>query len=315
LEALVKQTSADLRAELAGAVASSIRQRRLALGFFLVTLLVAGLVVHFTIQRAIRSPLNQVASRLSASSQKIAIASKQLSAASDALTRNASKQAASLQETSVSSEEVNSTARSNAQKAGQARGLMQEAGQIFQAVNSAHSDLVHAMDEIGQSSARISKIIKVIDEIAFQTNILALNAAVEAARAGAAGMGFAVVADEVRTLAQRSTQAARDTATLIEESVSRATAGQTRMETVTRLLSTNAEIAGKVTVLVDEISCASEEQARGMAQISGTVRLTSEGTQQTAASAERSASSVDSMSAQVRELNDVVEHLNAMIGG
>ncbi|MCU0248252.1 MAG: methyl-accepting chemotaxis protein, partial [Bryobacter sp.] len=296
------------------AVSRSQTQRWLALGLFLLTLAVAGVAVHLTIRRSIRNPLTQLTGRLKTSSQQISIASQQLSGASDLLARNANEQAAALEEASASSEEANAMARSNAQNAGQARHLMQESAQNFDAIHAAHSQLVSAMEEIGQSSSKIGRIIKAIDEIAFQTNILALNAAVEAARAGEAGRGFAVVADEVRSLAQRSANAARETADLIEESAGRAGAGQERLEAVTRLLATNSEIAGKVNALVEEITRASEEQARGIDEISRTVQITSKGTHQTAAGAAEGAASVQSMSSQVQELNDVVDRLQAMVG-
>ena len=158
------------------------------------------------------------------------------------------------------------------------------------------------------------KIIKVIDEIAFQTNILALNAAVEAARAGEAGMGFAVVADEVRNLAQRCAQAAHDTAGLIAESVAKTGAGHERLEAVSRLLEKNKGIAGGVTSLIGQISVASQEQARSMEQIAKSVSMTSNATQDTAASAQEGAFAVSSLRSQASELHDVVESLRHMIG-
>ena len=149
------------------------------------------------------------------------------------------------------------------------------------------------MNEINSSSEEISKIIRVIDEIAFQTNILALNAAVEAARAGEAGMGFAVVADEVRNLAHRSSQAAKDTAALIEESISKTKDGKPKVDQVAAALLSITESSGKVTMLVDEVKLGSEEQA---------------------ASAEESASASQQLSAQSETLRDSVRELNAMVG-
>ncbi len=165
------------------------------------------------------------------------------------------------------------------------------------------------MDQIGASSGKISKIIKVIDEIAFQTNILALNAAVEAARAGEAGMGFAVVAEEVRNLAQRSAQAARDTASLIEESILKSTEGSRKLEEVASSIVGITESAGKVKTLVDEVEASSREQAQGIDQISKAVAQMDQVTQKTAANAEESASASEELNAQSQALMAVVKQL------
>src|SRR6516165_355822 len=134
--------------------------------------------------------------------------------------------------------------------------------------NASLDAMIQAVGEINSSSEKISKIIRVIDEIAFQTNILALNAAVEAARAGEAGMGFAVVADEVRNLAQRCAQAAKDTAGLIEESIATSRDGNSRLDQMATSVRGMTESATQVKSLVDEVNLGSQEQARGMEQIS-----------------------------------------------
>ena len=158
------------------------------------------------------------------------------------------------------------------------------------------------MRNMTASSDRISKIIKVIDEIAFQTNILALNASVEAARAGDAGMGFAVVADEVRNLAQRSAQAAKDTADLIEDSVAKSNAGKVKVDQVAGAIRVVTEEAGKIKVLVDEISVGSQEQARGIEQIGSAITQMDQVTQKAAASAEEGASAAEELTAQSESL-------------
>src|SRR5262249_43417277 len=148
-----------------------------------------------------------------------------------------------------------------------AANLVTHSQMQFEQTNRALDSMVTAMAEINTQSDKISKIIKVIDEIAFQTNILALNAAVEAARAGEAGTGFAVVADEVRNLAQRCAQAARDTAALIEESIAKSNDGKVRMDEVTASIKLVTDEAAKVKMLVDEVNLGSGEQTRGIEQI------------------------------------------------
>jgi methyl-accepting chemotaxis protein len=173
--------------------------------------------------------------------------------------------------------------------------------------------MMQSMQEITGSSDKISKIIKVIDEIAFQTNILALNAAVEAARAGEAGMGFAVVADEVRSLAQRSAQAAKDTSALIEESITKSNEGSTRLQRVADVMRAITESTVKVKTLVDEVNLGSQEQARGIQQISKAITQMDQVTQGTAASAEQGASASEELSAQAEAMGQAVRKLSQMV--
>jgi methyl-accepting chemotaxis protein len=174
--------------------------------------------------------------------------------------------------------------------------------------------MVASMREIDTSSDKVAKIIKVIDEIAFQTNILALNAAVEAARAGEAGMGFAVVADEVRNLAQRSAQAAKDTAVLIEDSIAHSKEGTTRLDQVAQAIRSITASAAQVKMLVDEVSLGSQEQARGIEQIAKAVAQMQQVTQKTAANAEESASASEEMAAQAESMKEFVGELQDVVG-
>jgi methyl-accepting chemotaxis protein len=172
-----------------------------------------------------------------------------------------------------------------------------------------------AIEDIKKSSDETAKIIKTIDEIAFQTNLLALNAAVEAARAGEAGKGFAVVAEEVRNLAQRSAEAARNTADMIEGSVKNADNGVTISGEVATLLDEIAGNNGKVNDLVGEIAAASNEQAQGIDQINTAVGQMDQVTQSNAANAEESASASEELSAQAEALSGMVVQLQSMVGG
>ena len=181
-----------------------------------------AMVMLWLTRRNVVNPLRRALNGLSDGAQQVTAASGQVSVAAQSLSQGATEQAASLEETSASMEEMASMTRKNAENAaggGSADGRA-SSGRCSES-NGALATMVASMAAIQESSEKVSKIIKTIDEIAFQTNILALNAAVEAARAGEAGMGFAVVADEVRNLAQRSAQAAKDTAGLIEESIAR----------------------------------------------------------------------------------------------
>jgi methyl-accepting chemotaxis protein len=192
---------------------------------------------------------------------------------------------------------------------------MAATAQLVSAANRNLDEMVGSMKEINGSSEKIAKIIKVIDEIAFQTNILALNAAVEAARAGEAGMGFAVVADEVRNLAQRSAQAAKDTAALIEESIGTSKDGGAKLDLVAKSIQSITGSAAQVKTLVDQIDAGSNEQARGIEQIGGAVGQMEQVTQRNAANAEESAAASEELSSQANALKQIVGELRRVVGG
>ena len=276
--------------------------------------LASGSVMAFFSVRGVNRILHRTVTALSEGSEQIASASAQVASSSQTLAQGASEQAASLEETSASSEEITSMTRKNAENSQSAATVMAEVDQRVTDGNRTLEEMLVSMHEITSSSDKISKIIKVIDEIAFQTNILALNAAVEAARAGEAGMGFAVVADEVRNLAQRSAQAAKDTAALIEESIAKSNEGSGKLQRVTEVIHAITVSAAKVKTLVDEVNLGSQEQARGMDQISRAIAQMDQVTQSNAASAEESASASEEMSAQAEALNQIVNELRTLVG-
>jgi len=286
--------------------------RWISVTFLIMALAVVGLIIF--VVRKITSQLQTITSSLADGATQIAAGSGQVSSSSQTLAQGASEQAASLEETSASAEEITSMTRQNAANTNQVAQLMSTVDHRVAEGNSTLETMIASMKQIKGSSDKISKIIKVIDEIAFQTNILALNAAVEAARAGEAGMGFAVVADEVRNLAQRSAQAAKDTAALIEESIATANEGSTQLQKVADVVGSITEAANKVKVLVDEVNIGSQEQAKGIEEIARSLTEMDKVTQGTAAAAEESASASEQMSAQAQSLAQIVDELRTMAG-
>ncbi len=265
--------------------------------------------------RSASSQLRQVAVEMFEGSRQVAAASGQVAAASQSLAQGTSEQAATLEETSSSTSEITAITRKNAENTRTVAGHMDETAKLVQEANQNLGAMMESMKDINSSSERISKIIRVIDEIAFQTNILALNAAVEAARAGEAGMGFAVVADEVRNLAQRSAQAAKDTAALIEESIGKSGEGSRKLELVARSIQQITGSANQVKTLVDEVHVGSQEQARGIEQIGTAVGQMEQVTQRSAANAEESASASEELAGQAQSLYASVERLRLIVGG
>jgi methyl-accepting chemotaxis protein len=268
----------------------------------------------FVVIHNLSRELRQTAGEVSEMAGQVAGAAGQVASASQSLAQGASEQAATLEETSASGEELTSMTHRNTESTAAAADLMTDVdGQVAEA-NKTLEHMVVSMNEINTSADKISKIIKVIDEIAFQTNILALNAAVEAARAGDAGMGFAVVADEVRSLAQRCAQAARDTAQLIEESISRSGEGKERLRQVAQAIDRITGGAAKVNKLIQDVSSGSREQSAGMEQINRAVAQMECVTQSSAATAEESAASSEELSAMAQAMKNTADRLSVMVG-
>jgi len=277
--------------------------------------LAAGLSLAVLLTRGITISINAVISDLTEGSTQISEAAGSVSSAASHLAEGATEQAASLEETSSALEQMASMTRQNADNSTRTSENTAKAVQLIGEGAKEVTNMSAAMAEITESSAQISRIIKTIEEIAFQTNLLALNAAVEAARAGEAGKGFAVVADEVRNLAQRSAGAARDTAALIEGTVTRV---QNGAEIATKLDSEFKDIdasSREVGRLVQEISSATREQAQGVDQVNTAVAQMDKVTQSNAASAEQCASAAEQLSAQAVSLKGMVGELVAIVTG
>jgi methyl-accepting chemotaxis protein len=276
----------------------------------------AGLVgVTVVGTRKIVRPLERVMLALDEGAGQTTSAASQVASSAQTLSQGATEQAASLEETSASLEQMSAMTRRNAEHATHASSLMRSADERARQARATLDQMVNSMDAIVESSREVARIIKTVDEIAFQTNILALNAAVEAARAGEAGMGFAVVADEVRALAQRAASAARDTAGLIEKSTERAQAAAGTVGEVTEAF--NGVTAGvtQVRSLIDEVSDASRQQSDGIGQVTQAVNQMERVTQTTAATAEESAAASEELSAQAETTMGIVAELRSLLHG
>jgi methyl-accepting chemotaxis protein len=250
--------------------------------------------------------LEQALGQVMAGMEQVATASKQIDSGSQMLADGASQQAASLQVVSANLQAMSLMTKQTARNAQEARALAVDADHAATEGEKGMRELSHAITKIKASADATAKIVKTIDEIAFQTNLLALNAAVEAARAGAAGKGFAVVAEEVRNLAMRSADAAKNTATMIEESVRNAESGVHIQDNVLKSLTQINIKAKKVREVMDEIAAASDQQAHGVDQVHGAMARMNQLTQQTAANSEESASTAEELSSQADVTQDLV---------
>jgi len=278
----------------------------------LLAVVIAGALAWITVRR-ISAALGGITVDLHRGARHTASAARQVSIASQTLAGGATEQAAAIEETSSSLEEMSTMIRATADNSQKAKELASEARAQAGAGLGTMSLMSEAMQEIGAASADVSKIVKNIDEIAFQTTILALNAAVEAARAGEAGAGFAVVADEVRSLAQRSAAAAKETSEKIEAAIASTQRGSRSCENVGDSLEQIAAKVAEADTLVAEIAAAAKEQAQGIRQVGSAMTQMDKVTQGNASNAEQTSAAAQELSSQAALLQESVEHLRSLI--
>ena len=281
----------------------------------LIIVIVFGTLAAFVMHYQIIAPLVRLLQRFTGVSDQVRNKSRQLSLGSQSIAAGSSEQAAALEETSAALEELSATTRNNAGHAQSANELAAQTRRAAEAGAANVEQMNLAMREIQSASGNIAKIIKTIDEIAFQTNILALNAAVEAARAGSAGLGFAVVAEEVRRLAHRCADAARETTTIIEDSISKSKNGAQVSAEVARHFQEITDKARRVDELIAQIATASQEQNQGIGQLNDSVRSMDSVTQNNAANAEESAEVATELNSQADSLRGIIAELSGLLSG
>lgn len=276
--------------------------------------LVIGIITAVFITRSITGPINLVIAGMNASADQVANAAEQVAASAQQLAQGSSEQASSLEETAASLEMMGTGAKESVSKSHATNQRSLDIKTSTVKGTQAMEELATVMAKVQSSSEETARVIKTIDEIAFQTNLLALNAAVEAARAGDAGKGFAVVAEEVRNLAQRSAEAAKGTAELIETAKKNSAQGVDATGEAAAVLGGITSGIEEITTLIGEVNVNVTEQERSIAEVNTAVTQMDTVVQANAAGAEESASAAEELSAQAAEMMNLVSGLATIVG-
>jgi hypothetical protein len=308
--------STKKNSENAAQIADGAASRSKAMSLIFAVLgITAALAFGIFLSMSIAGKLNRIVLQASEGASQIASAATQVASAAQGVAEGSQEQAASIEESTSSLEELSAMTKQNADNTKAVSHLMKEAKDLVDVASGGADNMDRAMKEIKSASDQTSKIVKTIDEIAFQTNLLALNAAVEAARAGEAGKGFAVVAEEVRNLAMRAAEAAKNTGSLIEENVIRVNGGVQIIDSLQSALRDVNSSSLKVSNLVNEVAAASDEQSKGISQISIAINQMNSVTQANAANAEEAASASEEAAGQAQSLQDNVRELMIVVNG
>jgi len=307
--------AAQVKSDLVGIESAARHQRAISLGIFVVAGLVSCSFTFIVVRQTIVRPMNEILGRLHGGSGQMLSAVGTVREASQRLAEDSNSQAASLEETASSMEEMASQARANADNAHTCAELMNDSSNRVNQGVASMSEMERVIGEIENSSQQTAKIIKTIDEIAFQTNILALNAAVEAARAGDAGAGFAVVADEVRALALRSAEAASSTASLLEDMQANVAGTVSANKDAAQNLQSIFEAVTTAQARVEEISTSSKQQSDGIDQVNRAISSIDRIVQTQAATAEETASASETLDGEAHSLSGMVTELERIANG
>ena len=276
---------------------------------------VAGIAITIIMLQDILTVLTHTAAGLRSNSEKLALAAAEISTASQHVSSGTIQQASLIEETSAASQELAALTKSNEEGTAQASTLIASTVTQTRGANASLETMLGSMNGLNESAEQISRIIKAIDDIAFQTNILALNAAVEAARAGEAGLGFAVVAEEVRNLAQRCAAAAQDTSELISSSVVRTREGTSHVNNLGAAVRLVFGSMGGISALVERVKASTREQAAGTREIADAMSQMEQITQRNAAASEQTAAATVQLSTEATTLHQLSAGLEKMLHG
>ena len=313
LAALVAAEEAALDAHVNGARAEYAKSWRIAM--FTVLLAIVLTVGWGVAIRRMCQSLGTLTSNMQERARHVLEAASEVAGSAQSLSNGALRQASAVEETSAAMAQMAAMTRRNAESSEMAAELMSEVQRRVADSNQAFETMMASMSAIRESSARVSRIIKTIDEVAFQTNILALNASVEAARAGEAGMGFAVVADEVRSLAQRSAEAARSTGALIEESIATTQTGTRHVEVVATSVASITDSVERTKKIIDDVSNATGQQSHGIDHVMRAIAEMEKIAQNTAATAQQNAAAGDELTRHTEQSLETVAQIETTIGG